>query len=73
MSDDAFKTGDVVQLVCGGPDMTVEHVSPSTLNEPDKRTVSCIWFERGETDGGSALWGPLQRNTFCPGALRKTK
>jgi uncharacterized protein YodC (DUF2158 family) len=37
MTEESFKTGDIVALKSGGPDMTVRSVDPDG--------VACDWFE----------------------------
>ena len=44
-----FKTGDVVQLKSGGPEMTV-----GSYDESNQKKVSCVWFVNSE----------IKRNTF---------
>lgn len=56
MSEQKFKTGDIVELKSGSPKMTIEDVQES--NE----YVDCVWF-----DGNV-----LKRDTFVVGVLKKS-
>jgi uncharacterized protein YodC (DUF2158 family) len=40
MGDKEFKKGNVVKVIAGGPDMTVENV--------DRGRVYCVWFVGAE-------------------------
>lgn len=42
MTERTFKPGDEVQLISGGPKMTVEGYETGSANE---RMVKCVWFD----------------------------
>lgn len=58
-----FNAGDVVNLVSGGPDMTVEKVRNEPLVAPNvvpEIRVHCVWF----SEGGAFAFG-----NFSPDVL----
>lgn len=46
-----FKTGDVVRLKSGGPDMTVRSYSDDIVEE-HKQVVECQWFNGKKAEIG---------------------
>lgn len=54
-----FKTGDIVQLKCGGVKMVVNFVTPG--NTPILPMISCIWHDR---------YGHEQRGVYPPNVLK---
>jgi uncharacterized protein YodC (DUF2158 family) len=66
MDDIEIRAGDVVRLVGGGPQMTVEAVTPKTELEVDNgngrwskmrlpihESVQCVWIDRNEVHRGN--------------------
>jgi len=51
-----FKLGDVVQLVSGGPKMTVV----DTVSEDEGEAIVCQWFDENE----------LKTGTFTPKSIK---
>jgi len=49
-----FKTGDVVVLKSGGPNMTVEKVGARNSSNPEV-VVHCVWFENEKDTEGKFL------------------
>ncbi len=47
-----FKTGDIVRLKSGGPDMTVQSYSTDIL-EGHKQVVHCQWFNGKKAESGA--------------------
>lgn len=47
-----FKTGDIVSLKSGGPDMTVQNYHSEDVN--DKR-LTCMWFDNSEMRASTFL------------------
>lgn len=58
-----MKAGDIVQLLTGGPNMTIE----SVVTGPPEQ-VNCVWFC---VAGG--IWSGPCRGTFLSAALKKVK
>jgi uncharacterized protein YodC (DUF2158 family) len=54
-----FKTGDIVRLKSGGPEMTVDE----SLLSLDGKKVHCLWFAREKLESGD----------FSPEALIKVE
>ncbi len=52
-SDETFSVGDVVQLISGGPKMTVDAVGKQGSR---KAFVSCVWFAGAKVESRS--FGP---------------
>jgi uncharacterized protein YodC (DUF2158 family) len=57
MADEQFKSGDVVQLMSGGPQMT--YVGPS-VKQADGTHANCFWFSGEELKTASV---PVQALT----------
>jgi uncharacterized protein YodC (DUF2158 family) len=51
MAQQKFKTGDIVQLISGGPKMTVKEYSES-LSEDSPDRVICQWFAGSKLEQG---------------------
>jgi uncharacterized protein YodC (DUF2158 family) len=58
-----FKTGQIVKLRSGGPDMTVEQVGIKPWN--DEPVVYCAWFE--DVSSGPPV---VRRDSFHPRVLQ---
>lgn len=47
-----FKIGDIVRLISGGPDMTINKLKFECIGESDKYKPSgyyeCVWFEENQ-------------------------
>jgi len=52
MSTAPFKVGDIVQLVSGGPKMTVSEVSAQNVGFSFLGKVSCQWFAGNKLEHG---------------------
>ncbi len=59
------KPGDLVQVISGGPIMTVEKAGTSATFGED--FVSCVWFEKV---GNKQV---AQKETFAPAVLEKVE
>jgi uncharacterized protein YodC (DUF2158 family) len=64
MAREGFKVGDEVQLVSGGPSMTVTATGrpKGTYPRDDDHFVRCTWFDNDEH---------VQSAPFPPAALRR--
>lgn len=47
-----FKTGEVVKLKSGGPDMTIEWIKNSIGGDRKPVSANCVWFEDKEVKRG---------------------
>ena len=57
MSDEGFKVGDIVELLSGGPPMTVTEVNTNMLGHTE---IVCRWW----------CGGYMQKSTFGPKHLK---
>lgn len=61
-----FKPGDRVQLISGGPIMTVEKIDAY-------EDVVCAWFDGTYLTNAPIQWGQSRHDTFSPASLRKVE
>jgi uncharacterized protein YodC (DUF2158 family) len=47
-----FKVGDVVQLISGGPEMTVSDVKAQNVSPNNIGRVACQWFAGKKLESG---------------------
>lgn len=57
-----FKSGDIVRLVSGGPDMTVGGIHYDVLaNEYVPDMYDCVWFEKGSDPKQDVHYGVFSK------------
>lgn len=62
MAKHVFRTGDLVQLIGGGPKMTVSRDSTSKYQGDDEpHTYRCKWFVGAQLKEADFVAGELQR------------
>ena len=62
--ENTFKVGDQVELISGGPVMTVQRVvskSPMDIMDDDAGHIRCQWFSGKKLEAGNFPAGSLKR------------
>lgn len=63
MAERTIKVGDVVKLKTGGPEMTVGHLVPESIDK--NLLVGCWWFERTGMATGTTCSAELPEAALC--------